>query len=280
MTALTFSATIPNFSTVMNLNNVPFIFGFELAVTSTTQFTLNPGCARAVTNNEVIQYPSAQPNLPGKITVDVTTVGANGVYPFSIDTSGITSDTTFPVFVLGDSRGSNPTVAVVATGDNFLLPGYDSYVRVGLVYIDSATGHLIPLKQTGHYEVREYQLASGVSVLNAGNDTTTTLVDLTVGDGPIPAVWTSKVKLNVSFTPDSQANVARFGIPGLTGTPIVLQEAAAAKGGQLVELLVGVDSDTGDAGVTYDVSTSDDAVTLTVVGWTDDMTIQVNNLTV
>lgn len=274
----------PDFSTR------PFVAGFELTVSDATTMTFLPGCARSVDKPDTVFYPPINASAPGVITVDVSTVfaptfldsngnqvigtavGFGGCFPLPLNQTGLAgNNTTFPLYAIGDSSGKNFTTIIVPTSKDFLPFGYDSFVRVGQVYIDGTTFEIIPFIQTGHYEVREYQLAQSVSVLNGGAATSATLVDLSLGDGPITPKSTSKVKLEVSFTPDAQADAASLGATGLTGTPIILQAAAAAKCSWLIEVVPGIDSTTGDSGVDYLVSTVDDALTLLVIGWTDDM---------
>ena len=272
----------------------PYVAGFELTVTSATTLTVQPGCARGVASPSNIIYPPINTNAPGVITVDVSTVfapagldangnpvtgtpvGFGGCFPIPLNQTGLGgNNTVFPLYAIGDSTGARPTTIIVVTGGAFLPAGYDSFVRVGQVYIDGTLFQVIPFKQTGHYEVRNYQLGSSVNVLNAGAATSATLVDLTAADGPIVPGPTSKVSLLATFTPNAQVDFASIGATGLVGLPVILQGAvAAARTTFLIDVEPGVDPITHHAGVDYSVTAGTDSLTLDVIGWTDDMAVQ------
>lgn len=275
-----------------DFSNRPFVAGFELTVASTTVLTFLPGCARSVDKPDTIFYPPINANAPGIITLDVTTVfapggldangnqivgtpvGFGGCFPLPLSQTGLAGDdTTFPLYAIGDSTGKNFTTIIIPTSKDFLPFGYDSFVRVGQVYINGTTFQIIPFIQSGHYEVREYMLANDVLVLSAGTATVATLVDLSIDNGPITPKSTSKVKLNIEFTPDAAGDNVSLVPTGLTSTsyPVFIQNPGAARMSVQVEMIPGIDSTTGDAGVDYLNNTADASTDIYIGGWTDDM---------
>lgn len=286
-----FQVPASNFVETPDFSVRPYVAGFEQTITGLTTMTYNPGCARSVPRPENIYYPPINTNAPGVITVDVSTVfvapgldpygntitgtpiGFGGCFPLPLSQTGLAgNDTVFPVYAIGDSTGKLPTTIIVPTAANFLPAGYTDFVRIGLVYIDGTTFQIIPWQQTGHYEERNYQLATAVEVLTAGAAGSATLVDLTVGDGPImPGI--AKVSLSALFTPGAAADTASLIATGLTSSspyPVVLQGSAALGMEVLVPMNVGIDPTTGDAGVDYLVSGTD-TLSLWVSEFTDSM---------
>lgn len=145
----------------------PFLEGYELTITPTatptwtfggTQFTLNPGAARDFTSDYVIAYnPYSVSGLPAQIAVDLNNTGPGGCYPTAFQYIHIVSTAeALAVYVIGDSTGVNVTSAIVATGNNFLPPGYNKWRRVGSVVLSASTKQLVQLTQTGSGREREY----------------------------------------------------------------------------------------------------------------------------
>jgi hypothetical protein len=274
----------------------PYVAGFEMAVTGLTTFTIQPGCARDVATPSNIPYPPINAAAPGIITVDVSTifvppnqldangnpvtptpVGFGGCFPLPLSQAGLAgNNTVMPVFAIGASDGTLPTAAIVPTNSAFLPAGYNTFARIGYVFINGTTFQIIPAIQTGHYERREYQFANAVVALTAGAAGTATLVDLTSGNGLVPP-GVSEVNLSALFTPGAAADQARLNAAGQTSTtyPVVLQGSAALATQVSVSMLPGIDATTGDAGVNYLV-TGADTLSLWVAGFTDDMAVQIN----
>ncbi len=290
-----------NFSTTPDVSStygVPmaFISGFEMKYVSNTVFTVSSGNANAENNGSTIQYPSVNPGLPANITVDITQLasagltqgnqilpGTSGVFPVSIASLGLTSFTTFAVYVISDSSGRNSPIVVVATGDNF-IPGvaspardYDSMRRIGFITIDDATGFILPFIQSGSFTDREYIYANAIPVLSTGASQTVALVDLSLNDAPIVPGPTSKVKLRSLWLPAAAADTSSLTPTGLTSTtyPVVLQNAAALGAQENFELIPGIDGATGHAGINYINSAAAGALSLWVVGFTDSLRLQV-----
>jgi hypothetical protein len=284
--------TNPNLVETPDFSNRPFVAGFELTITGPTTMTFLPGCARSVDKPDTVYYPPINANSPGVITVDVSTVftttgldfngnpvtgtpvGFGGCFPLPLNQAGLAgNNTVFPLYAIGNDSGKPFTTIIVPTGKDFLPAGYNSFVRIGQVYIDGTTFHIIPSLQTGHYEVRQYELANSVTALSTLTPATSaTFVDLTTGNGPIAPGFTSKVLLNVFFNPNAQTDVLTLNPTGLTGGAIILQgSVAGAKSSFLVEMLPGIDATTGHAGIDYAATSASDTVDIEIVGWTDDM---------
>lgn len=287
----TFTGPISSTNAAPDFSSRPAVAGYEQEVISLTQFTMNPGCARGVTNgglygSNLVVYPGTVAGLPGVITVDVTTVwtyGATfgGAYPYAINTLGLAgNNTVFPVYAITDSsNGStngipNNPAYVILTANVPLPAGYDTYDRIGLIYIDGTTFNIVPWAQTGSYEKRNYQLATAVQVLTAGAANVPTLVDLTAGNGPvIPGA--PEVKLSALFTPTVATDTASLIATGLTSSgpyPFVIQNSAAAAAQSQVVMSPGDNPVNGNAAVDYLVSGTD-TLSLWVSEFTDDMSI-------
>lgn len=286
--------TSPNIIETPDFSNRPFVAGFELTVTGATTMTFLPGCARSVDKPDTIFYPPINANAPGVITLDVSTVftpggldangnqiigtpvGFGGCFPLPLNQAGLAgNNTVFPLYAIGDSTGKAFTTIIVPTSANFLPAGYDSFVRVGQVYINGTTFNIIPFLQTGHYEVRNYVLADAVRVLTAGAATVPTLVDLSTGNGPVTPGPTSKVLLLVEFQSATQTDSLMLIPTGLTSAsvPPVQFENTVISVNSLsnVEMAPGIDVTTGDSGIDYFATSASDTSSIWVSGWSDDM---------
>ena len=285
--------TNPNIFETPDFSSRPFVSGFELSVTGLTTLSLQPGCARNVTSPFNIFYPPINANAPGVITVDVSTVfapagldangnpivgtpvGFGGCFPLPLAQAGLAGNNTImPLLAIGDSSGKNFTTIIVPTSGSFLPAGYDSFVRVGQVFINGSTFNIIPFEQSGHYESRNYVLADAVRVLTAGAATVPTLVDLSSGNGPV-APGSAKVLLLVEFQSNVQTDSLMLIPTGLTSVsvPPVQFENAVVGVNQLsnVEMAPGIDVTSGDAGINYFATSALDISNIWVSGWTDDM---------
>ena len=263
---------------IPDFNSFPGVSGFNLSVASNTTMTVTPGYARAFNNDFAISYPGSIPNLPANITINTAVVGANGVYPNSIASLGLTENTVFGVYIIAKSSGTtdgslNPSVspaAVIATGNNFLPPGYDAFRRIGLAFINESTGNLIVMNQAGNANERVYMLEAPVQVLSAGASTTFAHVDLTVNGGPVLPEADVEVIMQIAFTANAAGDTVTLQPYGQTGSTVVV----AAPAGALMELnqtiLTGLNT-SGNAAIDYKVSSGSDAVTLNVAGFKDSL---------
>lgn len=269
------------FPVVPDFSSNPFVTGFELAVTGNFTFTVQPGAARALTSDFVIEYPSFIPNLPAVITADVSTVGLNGCFPHSIASLGLADHTMFGVYIIANSAGTtggslNSNIApavVVATGNNFLPAGYDVFRRIGYVLIDDANGHLIFMEQSGRGNDRQYHLNAGPLAVSAGNATIATSLDLTAGDGVVPPGAGQNVILGLVINGNAAnaylrvyptGNTVGNGTAGLI-TPVATQTLAAEG-----ELNVGVNN-IGNASIDYLVNNAGTTATIVVNGFVDSL---------
>lgn len=164
-----------------DLSSEPIIYGFELVVTGSTTFTLTPGLARAFTSSDIISYPGNEAGFSGLITIDISKVGALGCYPNSL--SVLTDSTSLSVYILGDSTGKNSPTFVVATGNLFLLPGYNIWRKIGTVYVNSSINSLYEFTQTGTGIERQYIL---IEPFPGNNFTTGNFHPFTVNTGGFP----------------------------------------------------------------------------------------------
>lgn len=278
------------FSIVPSFESAPFVSGFELAVTGNTTLTVQPGMARALTSSQVIAYPSYSASVPGTVTVDISTVGENGCYPNSIASLGLTYNTLFPLYACFDSSGtainsSNKSVNgpgfcfVVATGNNFLPAGFDSFRRIGWVPVAQSTGYVLPFAQAGNGNEREYLYQDPVTLLSAGNATTATEIKLSYQTGMVPAGQTGKVNLNVALTGNAAGSYVYLEPYGLTAgsraTTVLETTTASQVLATNIDMVYGVDA-SGNASITYLVDNSSSAVTIYLAGFTDSL----NNLLV
>ena len=212
-------------SIVPDLQSDPFITGFNYQYLTATTFSISPGAARAYTSDFVIQYPATLPGLPSSIIVDTTTIGAGGCYPISAALAAPTNDTSFGIYAIGKSSGTtdgslNNNVSasvVVATGNNFLPAGYDSWRRIGTVYITAGTNNQILMFQDGFDLNRNYSLQSFVPIVTGGASTSLALVDVSAVEGPCNPFFTSQVGIQTVFTPAAAGNQISFAPSNVTG---------------------------------------------------------------
>jgi hypothetical protein len=204
---------------VPNYGSNPFLEGFELTITPTTsptwlsggtQFTLNPGAARDFTSDFVISYnPYSISGLPAKISVDLNNTGPGGCYPIAFQYVNIVAvSEALAVYVIGDSTGVNVTSAIVATGNNFLPPGYNKWRRVGTVLISNTTKQLIQVTQTGSGREREYVSLQRLTGAGYGP---TLFFTIPLSNGAFP--WSSPMVTHVLHRMDfSSSDPADYGV--------------------------------------------------------------------
>lgn len=154
-----------NISPSPDYSSEPFISGYEIVLGPSsvwrqggTKFSIKPGSARAYNCGfNIVFNPFGISNTAPVLEVDISNLGALGCYPTPYAELDLApTDNTFGVYILGDTSGVNPTTAVVATGNNFLLPGYNVWRRIGAILIDGTYLQLIQYTQTGSSVDREY----------------------------------------------------------------------------------------------------------------------------
>lgn len=272
-------------STVPDYQSNAFVSGFNMTILSATTLAIGPGAARSFNNDNVISYPNDLVFSTPYLTAATTIVGAGGCFPFSISDMTLTVNTVFGVYVIENSGGTtggslNPTVSpnlVIATGDNFLPAGFDSFRRVGLVYISSSTNQILPWIQTGNGSEKTYLLQDPVNALSAGNSTVATSINLSNLNGVIAQGLSANVLLSVSLTADAAGDYAMiwptnylFNIEA----PTTIVNPAA----NVLEVVVPIVSGNtgtypfaGDASIDYLVASVDDSLTINVIGFVDSL---------
>ena len=270
------------FATVPSFQSAPFVTGYNIEATGNTTFTVSPGAARALTNEFVIQYPSFSATVPGNITADISTVGLNGCYPNSIASLGLAYNRLFPVYVVTDTSGvrasgsvsANGPFVIVATGDNFLPAGVNSFRRIGWLWVSQATGYILPMAQSGNGNEREYLLNAPITAISGGTEHTTAAeIDLSATTGIVPPNRNSKVNLNVQLTAAAATSLVYLqpqSFAAATTATSVLAQVASDAMGVMVSMVCGQDATTGNAAIKYLVDNGS-AVTILVAGFTDSL---------
>jgi hypothetical protein len=255
-----------------------YVSGLNISVASTTVIAVAPGAARDMNNN--IDMEVSFPNLQGNIVpatlnlnylppifINSAVNGANG-----LDQGTLAASSNYLIWLIGDSRGYNNTAAVLSLYSNAfpLLPkGYDSYILLGFVSTDSST-HFTAASVLNYKNSRAFYLQPEVSVLSAGNATTFTGIDLNsaIALGTDTGVI---AYLDVKFTPAATGDVVQIRPTGSgTGTTNVVTIVGIAAGipqQQFQQVLCGVNGSS-HTSIDYLVSTSSDAVTILVSGYT------------
>jgi hypothetical protein len=157
---------ISGVSLVPDYSSNPFISGYEMVIKNPgsvwqqggTIVSLKPGSARAFNSQFIITFNPYLISSPSPtLDIDITKLGALGCYPRPLSdfVLGLQINT-FNVYVLGDSSGINPTTAIICTGNNFLLPGYDKWRKVATAIINGSFNQLYQITQTGSGIERDY----------------------------------------------------------------------------------------------------------------------------
>ena len=277
-------------STVPSYQSFPFVSGFRQTVTGNSTFTMGPGCARALCNGNIIEFPNFTAGHAGITTVDVSTVGVNGCFPVSIASLGLTQNTLFPVYAISNSSGTGPTAVnsltggttnvtgpsyVVATGNNFLPPFYDTFVRVGYIFIAEATSFVIPWAQSGHGNEKTYILQDPITGVSAGAATAAAIIDLTSTVGVIPPNKNIEVILNVEITPNAAGGWVAVEPGSLTAGSVsptqIFGSATAEPSSSQIRMIATPNATTGDANIQYWVNNAGSSATINVVGFVDSL---------
>jgi hypothetical protein len=274
--------TAQNFDTVIDYSTFAGVNGFQLVAASGTRMILLPGFARAATSGFGIFFPGINPTAEGFINLDATLVGPGGCYPTNLANTAMANRTVFGVYVIAQSSGTtgaaqSPLVsAVIATGNNFLPPGYDVYRRVGLCYVDNITKEIIPMIQSGSSVDRSYTLQDGIPAISAGTDTTFTTLNLSTGDGVVPPILGTKVALEVILNagaPGESVSIQPTGLSAVITAPLTLTAPASgiiSWSASIGAGALGTGSITG-AGIEYKISSNLSTATINVAGFNDSL---------
>lgn len=254
-----------------------YISGMNISVASTTVLAIAPGQCRD--SDDTIDMPIGYPNLQGNtvpatlfagyipgLLINSAVVGANG-----IDQGTLGASLQYAVYVIGDSRGYNPVAGIITLTSNPLplLPlGYDSYRLLGFIETDGSSHFVYAThKPQNMVGALEYILQPPVSVLSGGNATSFTAIDMS---GAIPTTTLPNiiVTLLVTFTPAAAGDVVTFRPTGQTTGAYwtIVGAAAGIAQTQYLVMIAGVGSSKPE--IDYEVTSSSDAVSVSVVTWT------------
>jgi hypothetical protein len=256
-----------------------YISGLSISVASTTLLAVAPGQARDANDN--IDMPVGFPDLQGNtnpaiqfqgymppLFINSAINGANG-----LDAGTIAASTQYAIYLIGDSRGYNQVAAVLSlTSNPFpLLPfGYDSYRLLGFIETDGSSHFVYATHEPQQMaSAVAYYLQPPVSVLSGGAATTFTGVDLNsaVPSGTLPNVI---VELLVTFIPAAVGDtvvIRPTGSAATTGLVTITGLVAGIAQSQYIQVIAGVNGSS-HASIDYEVTSSSDAVSMSVVGWT------------
>ncbi len=270
-------ANLPGSPIIANFQTSAVLNGLNIQHASTTTFTVSAGAARAYATNSIISFPSNLPRPSYTATVDCETLGALGCWPELPATAAPSLDTAFPVYLLGDNSGKNEPTIIVATGDNFLLDGYNEWRRIGQVHFDAGTNNLKFNVVSGNSLERQYQYLSTLSVVSAGNAELYTLVNLSGTNFPCNSEFVTKIDLQIKYTPATAATntfqIVTSSAPISSGAPVIVK--SVADGVQYVgNVSLVPDINSGTTSFYYRVSNAADSVDIRLVGYTESLGIQ------
>lgn len=256
-----------------------YIIGMNISVASTTVLAIAPGMCRDSDNtidieishanidNVVLPVPQFQGYLPG-LFINGAINGAGG-----LDAGSLGASLQYAVYVIADSRGYNPTAGIMTLTSNPLplMPlGYDSYRLLGFIETDGSDHFVYAThKPQNMVGALEYILQPPISVLSGGNATSFTAIDLTTNSAlPTTTLPNIIVTLLVTFTPAAAGDVVTFRPTGQTTGAYwtIIGAAAGIAQSQYLVMVAGVGSSKPE--IDYLVTSSSDAVSVTVVTWT------------
>jgi hypothetical protein len=260
--------------------NLPHLYlnGLNISIASTTILGIAPGMARDSNNvidmevgyanleNVVSPATQFQGYIPG-LLLNSAINGVNG-----LDTGTIAASTQYAIYLIGDSRNYLPTAAIMTLISNQLpiMPlGYDSLRLLGFIETDSSSHFVYAThKPQNMIGALEYILQPPISVLSGGNATTFTGVPLSSAI-PTTTLPNVIVTLLVTFIPAAVGDIVEFRPTGSTATTGLISISGAAAGiaqSQYIEMIAGVGASVPE--IDYLVTSSSDAVSVSVVTWT------------
>lgn len=246
-----------------------YIYGLELAKTGNQTLVLFPGEARNNSNVNDIDLQSSTTvfNIPA-ITINGAIVGPNGMAR-----AVMAANTSYYVFVIGDSNQKNPTAGLLDTAQfGVQLPnGYDMYRRVGFIHTDGSA-NILSFYQTGCGVERTYFYDVIANCLTGGNATTFTPIQLNTNTGIFPAnSFHGLVYLDVTYTPAAAANIAQFLPAGSTATTGMVRFGTGVAATQIGQVCVPYRTLGGVPQIQYKVTAGGDSLTLSVAGYTESL---------
>jgi hypothetical protein len=254
-----------------------YISGLNISIYSTTVLAIASGSCRDSSNNIDIEvgFPNLQGNvLPviqfqnyqSPLLINSAVNGANG-----LDTGTLAASTQYAVWLIADSRGYQPTAAILSLTSNIapVLPlGYDSMRLIGFIATDGAVHFVYATnKPQNMVGALSYYIAPA-SVLSGGNATTFTAIDMST---PIPTTTLQNVIvwLLVSFTPAAVGDSVQLRPTGSSATAnlvTITGQIAGVTQTQYVQVIAGVGSSKPE--IDYKVTSASDSVNISVVAWT------------
>ena len=277
MTTSGTGALAPN-APIVNLGNL-YTSGAALSFTDTTHMVVGAGQVRDSTNgNDIIVggnlYNSATDiagesgttnpvTVSSPVTINTAVIGAGGV-DVGPAAPSLTINSTFSVYVIGDSRGFNSGSAVISlSAVKPQLPlGYDMWRFLGSVATDGSGNLLSFNSTTGN---RTTYLGTPVSVLSAGAATTFTNVSLASAGVPVNA---TSVYLTATLVSDAGgARTAGLKAPSSSSTGGQVVLASPASTTTVSTVLVPVSLVSGVPTIAYLVSNAAASLSLSVTGY-------------
>jgi len=256
--------------------------GLQLSAATPTAATVvcvAPGAARDSTNsidmvvglqnyfgidNPAQLFNGYQPGL----FINSAVNGVNG-----LDTGTIAASTQYAIYLIGDSRNYNNTAAILSLTSNqapILPSGYDSFRLIGFWATDGSSHFVYATNKPQNIAgLLTYFNSPGVAVLTGGTATSFTAIDLTTGSAvPTTTLQNIIVTFLVTFTPVAAGDTVQFRPTGSTATgnlPTITGVTAGIAQSQYIQVIAGVGSSKPE--IDYRVTSSSDAVTVTVVEW-------------
>jgi hypothetical protein len=148
--------------------------------------------------------------------------------------------------------------------------GYDSYRLIGFIQTDGSSHFVYATHKPQNIAgLLTYFNSPALQVLSGGNATTFTAMDLTTNAAvPTTTLPNVIVTLLVVFTPAAANDIVQFRPTGSTATgnlPTITGIAAGFAQTQYIQVIAGVGSSKPE--IDYLVTSSSDAVTVSVVEW-------------
>lgn len=257
-----------------------YISGMNISYASTTVVAVAPGQCRDM--NDIIDMPISWPDANNNINpailfqnyqqgllINSAVNGANG-----LDTGTIAASTQYGIWIIGDSRGYLPVAGLLSLTSNAapLLPfGYDSLRMIGFAQTDGSSHFVYAThKPQNLVGALTYINSPALSVLSGGNATSFTAIDMTTNSA-IPTTTLPNVIawLFVTFTPAAAGDTVQFRPTGSTATAGLVTITGIAAGvaqTQYIQVICGVASSKPE--LDYEVTSSSDAVNVSVAQWT------------
>jgi hypothetical protein len=245
---------------------LPFLYisGLNISSANATlpQLVVAPGQCRD--GNDVIDMVIgniSSPYNPQPLFIDCTKNGLNG-----LDYGTISLTTDYAIYIIGDSRGYNPTGGLVSLTSNAypLLPlGYDSIRLLGFATSNGSTGAFTVGSIRNMAYAKSFFIIPPIAFVTGGNATTFTLVNLS---SLVPATGIfSIVTLYYIFTPASVGDILQLR-PGTSTSTNGLVQVVGVQAGvpQVGYINVVTGIVTGAAQIQYKVSNASDSVNLSL----------------